>query len=381
MIRSVTRWAALACTAAALALSFAAAPVHGATFTFSDPNCSSFSFDPATSTLSCVVSTVPTCTVTGPSTGTLGSPITLTASCSPAAISYSWSGGTCTTGQACQDTQTVGGTVTYKVTGTNGVGPGPQSPAFNVAWSNTVPARPSGCTIVQSNPAGTLPVGGGSPTLTANCTGGGAVASWSWTGGFAQGATSAIVTGSVLSSTQFTATATNAGGSTATNYTVNVATGGGGGGPISCPGFATTRVLDMNWTPKPQLGYTVNVGGFGPNDAIVVRFTTSASTTSTAMGYIQAAEFSDPPSGRTAALSATPCDFVGLPKVGGGTTAFGPGDIAPKAYFTLFNPNTGNPTLLPSTTYYFNISNSTPSSCQSSGSCNMIITLSKPSGS
>jgi len=129
------------------------------------------------------------------------------------------------------------------------------------------------------------------------------------------------------------------------------------------------------------LGYTANVGGFGPNDAVVVRFTTSAATTSTATGYIQAVEYQDPPSGRTAALSAIPCDFTGgLPKVGGGTNAFGPNDNAPWASISLVGPKSGASTLLPSTTYYFNIRNSPGSTCGSSGSCNMLITLSKPSG-
>jgi hypothetical protein len=225
-----------------------------------------------------------------------------------------------------------------------------------------------------------LPVGGGSPTLAASCSGGGAVASWSWTGGFAQGATSAIVTGTVLSTTSFTATATNAGGSTATTYTVTVGSGGGGGGPISCPGFNATHTIDVAWT-SIQLYYTANAGGFGVNDIVVVRFTTSAITSSTAKGYIQAVEYSDPPSGRSAALSATPCDLVGLPKVGGGTSAFGPNDNAPWAYFSLVASKTGASVLQPNTTYYFNITNSLPSTCQSSGSCNMLITFNKPSGS
>jgi hypothetical protein len=271
--------------------------------------------------------------------------------------------------------------VTYRVTGTNGVGPGPQSPAFNVAWSNTVPARPTGCTVVQSNPGGTLPVGGGSPTLTANCTGGGAVASWSWAGGFAQGATSAIVTGSVLSTTQFTATATNAGGSTATNYTVNVATGGGGGGgPISCAGFAATRVIDIGWGSAQKV-YTVNSGGFGPNDAVVVRFTTGSITTSFNKGNISAVEFADPPSYRSGSLSDTPCDFtVGLPLVGGGSSVFA-NDQGPFLYFTVFNRKSGAATLQANTTYYFNIINMPGSTCQATGSCNMDMVLNKPSGS
>jgi hypothetical protein len=113
----------------------------------------------------------------------------------------------------------------------------------------------------------------------------------------------------------------------------------------------------------------------------VVRFTTSNITSAGGKGYIQAVEYQDSPSGRTAALSDQPCVFVGLPKVGGGTNAFGPGDNAPWAYFSLVALKSGASTLQPSTTYYFNISNSAGSTCQSTGSCNMLITLNKPSGS
>lgn len=186
----------------------------------------------------------------------------------------------------------------------------------------------------------------------------------------------------VNTSTTFTATASNAGGaSTPASATVTIG-GGGGGGPISCPGFAATRVVDMTWGPNPQLAYTTNVGGFGPNDAIVVRFTTSNIITAAGKGYVQAVEYQDSPSGRTAALSAIPCDFtVGLPKVGGGMNAYGPNDNGPWAYFSLYNSKLGASILQPSTTYYFNISNSPGSTCQGTGSCNMLITLSKPSGS
>ena len=126
---------------------------------------------------------------------------------------------------------------------------------------------------------------------------------------------------------------------------------------------------------------TVQATGFGPNDIVVAQFKTSAITTATGKGYIQAVEFGDVPSGRTAALSDTPCDLVGLPKVGGsGNSAFGPNDNAPWAYFSLVTLKSGYPTLKPSTTYYFNITNSPNSSC-GTGVCDMLITINKPTGS
>jgi hypothetical protein len=386
MIRSFTRWAALGCTTAALAFASAGAFAQ-ATITLSDSNCSDFALGgtPGARTLTCVVSSAPVCTVNGPTTGTTGSPITLTASCAPAATSWVWTGGTCAnnTSSTCQDTQNVIGTVNYTVKGTNGIGSGNASPIYPVVWSNTPPQAPSNCSI--SGAPSQSQAAGYQATLTLNCSGGGQPTSngYIWTGAGAAGQTTQSVGPiTVNATTTFTAKASNAGGtSTASSATVSIGGGGGGGGgPISCPGFAATHVIDANWASS-QLLYTTNVGGFGVNDIVVVRFTTSNITSATAKGYIQAVEYSDPTSGRTAALSATPCDLVGLPKVGGGTNAFGPGDVAPWAYFSLVASKSGASILQPNTMYYFNLTNSTPSTCQATGSCNMLITFNKPSGS
>lgn len=375
MIRSFTRWAALVCTAAALALTSAGALAQ-ASITLSDSNCSDFALGgtPGNRTLTCLVSSPPVCTVTGPTTGTINNPITLTASCSPASTSWAWTGGGCTTGQICTDTQTVTGTVNYRVTGTNGAGTGPQSAAYPVVWSSTPPPLPSGCSITQS-PTGTLPVGGGNVTLTANCTGGTGI-SWSWTGGFAQGLTTAVVgPGSVTSTTAFTATATNGGGVVPTNYTVQVATGGGGGISCAAQGYASTRVIDMPYLNN-ALANSIDYGSFGNADAIVIRFTTDG-TTSTGKGQLDAYEYSNgPTSPRMGALSDQACDFsVGLPtyQSSGGRSAF---IIAtgPTVYFAV-NANIKNAArLLPNTTYYLNIINM-PGVC--GGDCAMQFNLRK----
>ena len=153
--------------------------------------------------------------------------------------------------------------------------------------------------------------------------------------------------------------------------------GGGGGWNGSCTNVAgRTLVVNMPWGTSQ----TVQATGFGPNDIVVAKFTTSAITSATGKGYIQAVEFGSVPSGRTAALSDTPCDLVGLPKVGGGTSAFGPNDNAPWAYFSLVAVKSGYPILQPNTTYYFNITNSPNSSC-GTGVCDMLITINKPTGS
>src|SRR6266545_204700 len=101
MNRSFFRPAALALASVALAVGITVlppTPAQGATFTFTNTNCSSFAFvdnGNGNATLNCVVSAPPVCTVTGPATGTLNNAITLTASCSPAATSWAWTGGNC----------------------------------------------------------------------------------------------------------------------------------------------------------------------------------------------------------------------------------------------------------------------------------------------
>jgi hypothetical protein len=70
------------------------------------------------------VAAPPTCTLTAlPASLTLGSSVTLTASCSPAATSYVWTGGTCSgNGASCTDTPAA--TTTYTVSGVKASGTG-----------------------------------------------------------------------------------------------------------------------------------------------------------------------------------------------------------------------------------------------------------------
>jgi hypothetical protein len=247
------------------------------------------------------------------------------------------------------------------------------------------------CSIALSNGSPTVST---PETLTANCSGYTGTVSYTWSGG--GGGCPAIVQegaspnkadvaapgGSTALNCNYNLVASDNGTNTSSSPTKQISYttgggGGGGGGTINCnmPNGGATHVINATWGTS-QLYYSVNVGGFGPNDAIVVKFTTSAVTGATSKGYVQTVEYSDPLAPRTGSLSANPCDFgTGLPKVGGGSTVF-QNDTAPWEYFSLNNPKTGAATLLPSTTYYFNISNA---SC--SGSCNIQVTFTKPSGS
>lgn len=110
------------------------------------PGCASFSF--IGNTLSCNTNsgteTVPACSISGSShSATTGSTVNLTASCSPPATSYTWSGVNCTNGNSSQTcgvkSITSGETLTAKVTGTNSVGTGSQSAGYSVAFSDSPP--------------------------------------------------------------------------------------------------------------------------------------------------------------------------------------------------------------------------------------------------
>ena len=379
-----------------------------ATIQLTDPNCSDFSLggSPGARTLTCVVSGPPVCTVNGPSAGSVGTAITLTASCSPAANAggYVWTGdASCaaSTSSTCQANLAVCASppcnVNYTVTGTNGPGPGlgtgPTSPAHQVAWSTT-PVAPSGCTI-SGAPAGNVP-SGTAIALTINCTGGGQPTSWTWSGGApCTGVVTQTCSGNITSTKTFTGTACSAPGvcsASTPGVTVTVGGGGGGGGgALDCsaqlaaagaPGG--TMTIDVAWPNDGSVHqyFTSTYGGYG-GGAVVLRFTTSAATTANSKGSIIGVELGSSPATRHGALNTTPCDFnSGIPlfNCAGQTTAFNTtGPNVPLWQATGSNRSCAV-TLQPSTTYYFNLYTVPGSTCIGQGSCDMLFNFQKPGG-
>ena len=354
---------------------------QAANFTFNDPNCASFTltgsagnYTLACASLSCSISS---------SAGLSPQPginTTLTATCSPAAATYAWTpaGGNdpacpVPTADPTKNTWfvpaplsggnpiTVSG-CTYQVAATSAT-QGNGSASTSVSWSNVVVTKPSQCSITANqNP---LPAGGGTVTLTASCAGGSAVDSWTnWTGPTTT-VSGNTATASLTQAASFTVTANNSGGSTTTpSFTENVATaGGGGGGAISCSGFNATTVLTEPWT-----NWTTNTAGnMGPNDALVVKFTTGPTASSQA-GKIVMFSGSGQDSAHDAFVSTTPCDF---------TTP----TLLPDLKFTIGTKIPLSPMLALNTTYYINIRNSAGAICLSPTlgvSCSMAVSLYKP---
>ncbi|MEP6997965.1 MAG: hypothetical protein ABI900_09960 [Betaproteobacteria bacterium] len=322
-------------------------------------NCDSLTLtgNPPNQVLTCNIgSAAPSgCSIQGPASGLIGTPITLTAVCSvgTAPLTYTWSGGSaasCGNTQACSVSDSA--TTTYTVGIANGQGAASPSPTKQVTWSNT-PIAPSGCVLNASTTS--LPVGGGTVSLSMDCSAGSGL-SYAWTGGFAAGASTQQVSGTLAATTTFTATASNSSGTVTKTSTVTVATGGGA---ISCSGYLNTNVITMNWGSwLPN-----QIAPMGPLDATVVKFTTGSVVT-TGRFTATNSPAANASTKHDYTLSATACDFgKGLKQqADAGTSAIG---------FTINDP-TRTPTLAPNSTYYINIRNSGTQGCAiNGGSCDL----------
>ena len=372
MIRSCVRQAVRVFAGAALIA--CAVTAQAANITISASNCASYTVGAPDQngnvTLTCVPANgtgpLTGCSIQGSAAGTIGNSDNLTAVCSGGApaTNWTWSGGSCSnvTQQSCSANESNAGQVTYSVVIRNGAG-ADANPSLPVTWSSTPPAKPTGCSITPS-PA-SLPAGGGSVNFTAQCTGGGAVASWNWSGATYTTTSGNTASATIGATTTFTVGAQNAGGTTSASVTVNVATGGGG--PISCSGYLGTSVLTATW---PQ---TFNARlSMGPLDAGVVAFTTGSNT---GIGSITLST-----AGNNAAthhdftLSDTPCDF------GPGRRQF-VDTGAPQFGFRITATGGSGQTLKTNTTYYINVRNTDgPSGCALQGlTCDLYpINLSGP---
>ena len=311
MIRSLILRTSAALASAAMVFAFVASPVQAANFTFSDTNCDSFTLSGTipNQTLSCVVSNAPSgCTISGPTTGTINTPITLTATCATgSANAWLWTGGNCAglTTQSCSATSSTIGVVTYTVTPRNNVGAG-NTPSTNVSWSNTPPLAPSGCSLGASTTS--LPIGGGAVVLTATCTGGGAPTSYAWTGNSLPTPTVTNVSStSITSTTTFSVTPSN---STGPGNTASVTVSVAGSVLGNCGQFGNVLpVVNATWGQQSSW-HSQDSGSFGDNAVWVIKLVVPAGTAnSNSAGSFTTAEFNGPNTPRQLTISKTACDF------------------------------------------------------------------------
>jgi hypothetical protein len=395
MRRTFLRQALVVLAACATSLVCSSVYAQAASIQLIDSNCNDFALggSPGARTLTCVVSSAPVCTVTGSSTAQNGSNLQLTASCSPAATSWVWtqnSGGTgcsSSTSSSCTDNQASPLTVTYKVTGSNANGAGPQSPAFPVVWSNTVTA-PSGCVLT---PGSSSQSAGYQATFSVSCSGGSAPDSWNWSGGGSSSCNTATCGPLTFQNTAaVNVTPSNSGGNgNQASSTITIGGGGGSGWNGSCPGYAGTHVTTAGWVGGTGWVFNTWIGdSFGANDIWVVKITPSATKTqATAVGSVISIENNGPPAPRWGSLSTVPCDLGGtglLIKKENTQPAFG-GTNAPPSLYIWVGANQPSHSILlqPGVEYYYNITNQAgpngASSC-STGACDMRFTVFKPSG-
>jgi len=385
---------------AAFATAFAVAgapPASAATVTLSDPNCDSFTVSgtAGAQTLTCVVSSAPVCTVVGPTTGSIGTPITLTAQCSPAATSWGWTGNgnSCEgkTGQVCQASESVAGFSPYKVIGRNANGQGPLSPALFVSWSSGPQPAPTGCVAsIATNPSPLTNAGGTATVSVAGCSPAGVTYNWSKNGasGWSTSPTPAADTLGSGGTAGFTnsyqvqvcngGTCINVPASNPLTAFVPGSGGGGGGSALDMTSCAaqglTGRLYDLPYSTTGNVNDdTANVsppGSFGNSDVIVVRFTTPSIASDTSQLQINPTA-AYPQISRLVTLSTDPfsCLIAGSPTSFNGVIATTTGTFA-VLNFTVGAPVFGRTTLLPGTTYYVTyVNRNTYGAPAAQGSC------------
>jgi len=352
-----------------------------ATLSVDIPGCSqvSLSGQGSSYTISCTQAAMTCVAQSNSNTPTGGSAAMLSVACSPAATAVTWSASRdCTTptggavGQASV-TEVVGGrscVYTADASAPNFTG----SASVAVVWqgSSTQPPAnaPSGCAVTRNPTSGSVATTGGSISMSASCSGGGAVTSWSWrknaTTGWsvAKGPTDTLPanTGSAAVTYTYGVTACSNGACASevqTTFTV------AGSAPVGfCGQLGDVEFVDLNW------GNTPTDVTIPPGRTIVGRLAVPANASSplNQAGLVTVAEYVGSQADRVMTISSAPCDFRGWtagqnfpaqdPTGANGPMAWVTG-INPSRQFLLAGDPPGNsppkPLLNPGQTYYVNL--------------------------
>jgi hypothetical protein len=252
----------------------------------------------------------------------------------------------------------------------------------NINVTCSQPGSSSATCSISAVPS-SLPVGGGTVTVTTNCGANTSVSGGKSVAGSGSSWTDSIPASTATSTQYFVYTVTGDGGSK--SATVSQAGSGSTppptGGAISCSGYASTIVIDLPWGAAGSAAPRVVSKGFGGNSIIVARFTTPDRTAAGVTAQIKSAEWGDQQHQRSAALSTSPCDFPSTNPLGRLASILG-GSTSPTVTYQVGGTSTYYAVLQPSTTYYYNIKNEVKGSptCSSGESCNMFVELQKPNG-
>ena len=317
------------------------------------------------------VASVPACVVSASdTTPNVGSALTLTATCSNAPASFTWTG--CASATAtCSTTSATAGAVSYAVVARNAAGA--STPAsISVNWQAA--GAVAKCTLsrtAQTDP----PVVNGLVVLTATCDR--VVGSYSWSG---CNSTSSVCTAreSTPGIRTYSMFARNASGaSVPAEVTLSWVAS-----PPQPPGLCnqfpsyvfsnvgseSVRVNTASLTTPP---------GFAWNGAWAVRFVVPA-TIGSRLGRMSAAEYTGQPTVREATISRTPCDFRPTDPTGANGPFGRASGISTTNLFTADPGVVGYPLLQPGGTYYYNVRNwrasdSTISCPQASARCDAYV--------
>ena len=361
---------------AAFSLPIPATAQTGSTVTFTNPNCTGYALTgtPPNQTLTCITgSGIPTnCTINGPTTGTWGTAITLTSSCTGggAATSWVWTGGTCAgvTTQSCSAIESVATSRTYTVTASNGSGAGNLA-TTTVTWSQGGSAGvPSGCTLTPATQTVTFPAVLG---LTAQCSGGTLPITHSFTGAIVgtwqqtSYSTGIFIQNNYTQATSVSvATSNSAGiGPTSTASISGAGGGGGGGGLANCAAQGLTVMPAGGATATWGQAFSTpstSAGNFGPGDQVawVYKLTVPAGTGFTSFGRFVISEYAELPTPRQISISTQACDFRPRDITGAsGPLALCSDGQTCEVYYGVTGPSSAAAGLTAGTTYYISARN------------------------
>lgn len=392
------RFAALALAATALA-----SPVRAATLTVDVPGCTAlavtgtgpnFQVSCTQQLQSCIVNATPA----SPQGNAVAQ---LAVACSPAATSVTWQASrdcavpTVASGNplAATVTEPGGRSCVYTATadgGGNGAttvvwqGPGTQPPP-------PPPNAPTGCAITRTPASGSLAAAGGAIGMSAACTGGGAVTSWSWrrnaVSGWstAQAPTDNLPANTGSSPLTYTYAVTACAGTACATEVTTTFTVAGSVAAGFCAQYSNVVIIDL---PLSATLETAANGGFAADGVFVVRLAIPANVNQAGTGRVSFVEYVDPPAGRLMTVSTQPCDFRGFvasaPSLTDPTSATYPikwsNGQTPQLFYQFTGPS-ANAVLQAGQTYYFNIRNASwetgLSSCSGS-TCNGRIATTAP---
>jgi hypothetical protein len=314
---------------------------------------------------------VPACVVSASdATPNVGSQVVLTATCTNAPATFTWTN--CTSGTStCSATSPSIGQLTYTVVARNAAGA--SAPAsIIVAWQSPSTATAK-CTLARTSQTES-PVVDSTVVLKATCDK--AVGSYTWNG---------------CSSTSNVCLARESTPGPHT-YSVFARTAAGASEPVAmtlgwvssaapppglCGQFPSYMWSDVGTQNVRVESYTlINPPGFAWNGAWAVRFVVPA-TIGTRLGRVSTAEFAGEPTVREATISRTPCDFRPTDPTGANGPFVTTSGISVTNFFTVDPARPGYPVLQAGATYYYNVRNWQPAtntiSCPGPGRCDAFV--------